>query len=973
MKPFWLYHICVLLLIPIFGNGQDCFIRSKANDIDPDQLCSPVDVLSWEVSYVDVNDAGTLVQIFFDWDDGSTQTLVATEIDPVESEWVAIASHTYISIDDRCNYHPVATLMVDGVLCTSSSQEQIVTIWDNDNSNGGRVNASPDVYPICIGSGATMQFEDNTLFNCVPPQEEDVPNNRTRWIQWVYGTNISMTGTPVSVDGVVRTYPYLDPTVIELTGPVTESGVVSLPITVADDNFVGEEFEVELRYWNFCNPYPTDPYEFDRSVIRIVDFPDATITLAGPFCLHQNNIFLTAATGGGSWSGQGIVNAASGEFSPLIAGIGTHTITYQVTSGASCTSMDTEDIVVLPGPDGTITPVDPFCLYDTPYKLMAASAPGTWSGTGIINSSTGLFDPGTAAPGRHRIAFETDPDANGCIGTDTTELAVVNPPYAEFLTPDSAWCQAANNQSQADILISGTDSTTFDLVIDIQEVRDTMRNLSNGEISIMLNNGPGLNQYGLVKVIEHHGSHSCESDLADILTNEIHPLPQMDLTMDYNGQCSPVDVDLGAVEGYYRYIWDFGDGNWMISPNHQIRYSYHYDKRDWILDIVAGDTLYGVPNTDTVFHIQLTVETNSGCRGMQNDSIRVYPNPKADFLVIPEIQYFPDSEIYLSNLSSAGDWSYRWSFGDGSSSSLIEPEQHLYSDYGIYDVELKSFSPYCRDSITKSVQILPPAPRAGFEPDAVGCPPLDVSFSNSSQYADTYLWDFDDGTFSTDVSPTHTFWESKEHQVKMTAYGLNGTDSARRTVFIHPQPVALFDAYPLEVKNLSQLIKFVNNSVNSSDYLWDFGDGNTSSDVNPSHTYSAEGVYTVSLYVWSENNCPDTLVQDKMITVIAGEGSTGFPNAFIWNGSGPSGGHWSDNVIDNTVFHPQLVNAIDLKMIIFNRWGEKIFESNDVHIGWDGYLKSGELASQGVYVYKAWVSYINGEHELLTGDITFLH
>ena len=235
----------------------------------------------------------------------------------------------------------------------------------------------------------------------------------------------------------------------------------------------------------------------------------------------------------------------------------------------------------------------------------------------------------------------------------------------------------------------------------------------------MLNNGPGLNQYGLVKVIEHHGSHSCESDLLDTLTNEVDPLPDMDLSVNYNKLCSPVDVELGAVEGYYRYIWDFGDGNWMITPNHQIRYSYHYDERDWILDIVAGDTLYGVPNTDTVFHIQLTVETNSGCRGMQNDSIRVYPNPEADFHVYPEVQYFPDSEINLTNLSSAGDWSYSWTFGDGNSNSLKEPEQHIYADYGIYDVELKSFSPYCRESFNKSVQIMQPPPRAGFEPDDV--------------------------------------------------------------------------------------------------------------------------------------------------------------------------------------------------------------------------------------------------------------
>ncbi|MCD4709427.1 MAG: hypothetical protein K8R52_01155 [Bacteroidales bacterium] len=516
---------------------------SKANDINPDQFCSPVEVVTWEVTYVDVNDAGTSVEIHFDWDDGTTETIAATEIDPVTSEWEAIANHTYVSIDDRCNYRPVATLVVNGVMCTSTSQEQIVTVWDNDNNNGGRVNASPDVYPICFGNGATMQFDDGTLFNCVPPQEEDVPNDRTRWIQWVYGTNITMTGAPVMVDGIVRIYPFDGP-VIELTGPVTGSDETSLPITVANDKLVGEEFEVELRYWNYCNPYPTDPPVTDHSVIRIVDYPDATITPVDTVCQFNSNFFLTAATPGGSWSGNGIVNTATGEFSPSIAGNGTHIITYQVTDGNSCSAMDTEDIVVQPGPDGTITPAGPFCLYDTPYDLEAASALGTWTGSGIINSSTGLFDPGVAGPGMHTISFESEPDANGCVGTDTVELAVMDPPYAEFLTPDSAWCETENNQSVGDIVISGTDSSTFELVIDIRGTRDTLRNLSNDTLSISLNNGVGLNQYNLVKIIEHHGNISCETELSDTLNMEVHPLPVMELSANYDDLCSPVEVEI---------------------------------------------------------------------------------------------------------------------------------------------------------------------------------------------------------------------------------------------------------------------------------------------------------------------------------------------------------------------------------------------------------------------------------------------
>ena len=970
MRPVWLIYIALIGTLPLRGFGQDCNILSKANDIDPDQLCSPVEVVSWAVSYVGVNNAGTVVEIHFDWDDGDEETLTATE--GPAGTFKAVGTHTYTSEGNICNYQPQATLIVNGERCTSSSQVQIVTVWDDDDHNGGRVNASPDVYPICVGNGAVMRFEDNTRFNCVPPQEKDVPNNRTRWIQWVYGTNNSMTGAPVRVDGVVHSYPWAGP-VIQLTGPVTYSNEVSLPISVADDKLVGQEFEVELRYWNFCNPYPDEDPVTDRSVIRIVDLPDPTIEEVDTLCQFEDNIVLSAATPGGTWTGNGIVNPATGVFAPPLAGGGIHPIIYQVTDGNGCSATDTIDIVVLPAPDGTITPVDPFCIYDAPYDLEAATNLGTWSGAGITETSAGVFDPATAGSGRHPIVFETVPDDRGCVGIDTTEVVVVDPPFAEFLSPDSAWCIAANNQTYGHYLISGTDSSLFDLIVELNGSRDTLHLLSNGIDSILLNNGPGENQYRLLKVIEYHGSNSCDADLFDTLSMQVQALPELSLETEYNELCSPVEVQFRAAEGLFNYTWDFGDGNTNITPTNQISYTFRYDHRDVILNILDGDTIYGVPGTDTVYYIRLVAETDFGCSDTLIDSVVVYPNPVADFFVSPEIQDYPDSVIYLINLSSRGEWFYNWNFGDGRLDSNKEPQQHIYDTWGFYDIELKTFSPYCRDSITKQVQIMPPPPIAGFEPDTTGCPPLDVSFRNTSKYADTYIWDFDDGTYSTEFAPTHRFWESREHRVTLTAYGLSGVDTTEQIIQVHQRPRALFDIYPKSAKNLKQVFKFINSSLNATRYVWEFGDGTTSTEINPAHIYPDSGRYSVTLYVWSEHNCPDTLVFDRLIELTAGEGSTQFPNAFVWNGTGPTGGHWQEGQIDNTVFHPHMINPVELRMAIYTRWGEMIWETNEVYVGWDGYLKSGELAPPGVYVYKAWVTYVDGLQELLTGDVTFLH
>ena len=189
MKKYFFLSLLIIVSPGIYG--QNCSIISKANNITPDKLCSPV-TATWTVSYTGVQDAGTTVNIRFDWGNGNIVTVPAHRV--ASGIFEATAKNTYTSSGNKCNYHPQATLMVNGVLCTSSSQEQIVTVWDDDDHNGGNMHISPEIYPVCFGNSANVRFQDLTRFNCVPPQEKDNPNVNTRWIQWIYGTDITMKG-----------------------------------------------------------------------------------------------------------------------------------------------------------------------------------------------------------------------------------------------------------------------------------------------------------------------------------------------------------------------------------------------------------------------------------------------------------------------------------------------------------------------------------------------------------------------------------------------------------------------------------------------------------------------------------------------------------------------------------------------------------------------------------------------------------
>lgn len=158
--------------------------------------------------------------------------------------------------------------------------------------------------------------------------------------------------------------------------------------------------------------------------------PDATITPAGPFCTGDSPAALTAATPGGTWSGTGITNPSAGTFDPSQAGVGTHTITYTVTTNG-CTSSSTLNITVNQGANTTITPAGPFCVDGNSTILTSVTPGGTWSGTGITNPSAGTFDPAQAGIGTHTITYTI---GGPCGSTSTTTIVVNAIPDASILS-----------------------------------------------------------------------------------------------------------------------------------------------------------------------------------------------------------------------------------------------------------------------------------------------------------------------------------------------------------------------------------------------------------------------------------------------------------------------------------------------------------------------------------------------------------
>jgi hypothetical protein len=137
----------------------------------------------------------------------------------------------------------------------------------------------------------------------------------------------------------------------------------------------------------------------------------------------------------------------------------------------------------------------------------------------------------------------------------------------------------------------------------------------------------------------------------------------------------------------------------------------------------------------------------------------------------------------------------------------------------------------------------------------------------------------------------------------------------------------------------------------------------------------------VPVYVFSQESdrnlaffsSADTAGTMSPVKPAPAKGSIMFANAFRWNGSGPTGGYWSENDASDNVFRPVFSNVSKYRLQIYNRSGSRVFESSELYRGWDGYLSTGERAMQGVYVWKATGTFTDGTSFSKTGDVTFIY
>jgi gliding motility-associated-like protein len=421
--------------------------------------------------------------------------------------------------------------------------------------------------------------------------------------------------------------------------------------------------------------------------------------------------------------------------------------------------------------------------------------------------------------------------------------------------------------------------------------------------------------------------------------------------------CVPVTVRFrDTINNAQSYEWNFGDGSPNVPTDSAVVTHTYNNVGSYRVMLIAIDS--SSCNIRDTAYTTIIVRNDEALLGF--DFRKVGPCESLSF--------------EFSNLSTRtptgkpfNNQSFVWDFGDGSPRVVagLNNVTHTFATAGTYTVRLiLADTGYCNspDSTFRELRISPLVD-ARFETNNSGCAPYNAVFTNTSLAGQTFNWDFGDGTTSTAVSPTHVYPNPGTYTVKLVATDpntCNVVDSTFVTITVSGQPTAAFTFSPVQpVENTP--ITFTNtSSFDAIRFVWRFGDGDslaTTSRLPIEHQYLTTGTFDACLEAINSIGCRDTICTPVQAMIVP---KVDVPNAFT-----PA-----QNNTSNRVFVKGF-GISKMKWIIYNRFGQKVFESNDTAVGWDGRF-NGQLQPMDVYAYVLDVEFTDGTKALKKGDITLI-
>lgn len=323
------------------------------------------------------------------------------------------------------------------------------------------------------------------------------------------------------------------------------------------------------------------------------------------------------------------------------------------------------------------------------------------------------------------------------------------------------------------------------------------------------------------------------------------------------------------------YTWDLGDGSTASTS-------------------VVSNKIYTAGN----YNVKLVVTATGGCKDSSTQTISILPAPTAAFTVTSALTQCTKGSLFtFNNTSTSGvGVTYHWNFGDNSTHNIANPTK-IYSNPGTYIIVLTVTTSGGSSTATQTV-IVNPSPSVSFSSSVAGSVATFTNNTTISSGTITYSWDFADGFTSVAPNPIKSFADGS-YAVKLIATSnLGCVDSATNTVSVGALPTSAFTVSSASTQcSNSDNFTFSNTSTTGVGvtYLWNFGDGTTSTLYSPTKSYTGAGTFTVSLTV---TNAVGSVTSTQSVVVLAGPTVTfatysntnsGDSYTFVSNSSVPAG------------------------------------------------------------------------------------
>lgn len=561
----------------------------------------------------------------------------------------------------------------------------------------------------------------------------------------------------------------------------------------------------------------TSSFGCKDSVVKTVNLyskPKATFSVSNN-CVGLTTAFNNSSSGAASY----LWNFGDGRTSTSInpsntyASAGTYTVKLKVTSSNGCVDSTSNTVTIYPNPVAGFTTANVCDGFQTSFTNTSTGASSYKWDFGNGNTSTSANPTYSYPnPGNYTVTL-TATTSNGCTNTTSSSYTVYSSPTASFsgsnvclgnsiTFSNSSTGATSNNWNFGDATTSSATSPS-----------KTYASSGNFNVKLVVTNTFG-----------------CKDSVTKSVTIFAKPVP----AFTASNQCLGTAVNFtNQSTGATTNVWVFGDGksSAATSPN----YSY----------ASAG-----------TYTVKLVVSTVNGCKDSISKTITVYSRPVVSFTASPD-PICRGGLMSFTNTTTNGA-SYSWTFGNGNTSTSTSPT-NIYNAHGNYNVKLVSSSTNgCKDSAYKTVTVWP-RPVASFKVND-GCATDNLAFATNSVGAVGHEWTFGDGNTSTSANPSKGYASAGTYNVKLIVTSINGCkDTTTSNVTVHPRASVSFTNSTNFCVGLSAA--FTNTSSLSSGTMthqWSFGDGNTSSNTNPTYTYPSAGNYTVKLTTTTDKGCINT-------------------------------------------------------------------------------------------------------------------